>query len=133
MQAVEIEAVEAGSCRVYWERVIVFPQPLKELYNIGVAPHPCGEPTKASQRFNRKPVVARASYIAIDTVGVWPISLDSYGLETFFLNEPLRDLSTVVVKLVRTVGRLSEQYDVCLADQVEEQVVVSGRRRSTTE
>jgi hypothetical protein len=104
----------------------VFAQPLNELDYVGITPHPSRKPAKVGQRFHSKCVVACVVHIAIDTVGVWPIRLHRYSGETFFLDEPFRDLGAVVVKVVRTVGRLSEQHDARLADELEERIVVPG-------
>jgi hypothetical protein len=75
-------------------------QPLNELDYVGITPHPSRKPAKVGQRFHCECVVACVAHIAIDTVGVWPIRLHRYGGETFFLDEPLRDLGAVVVKVV---------------------------------
>ena len=99
-------------------------QPLDELDHVGVAPHPRGEAPEVGERFYGIDIVAHAAHVAVDAVGVGPIGLDRDGREAFLLDEPLRDLGALAVELVRAVGRLAEQHEARVADQVHERVVV---------
>ena len=64
--------------------------------------------------------------VAVDAVGVGPISLDRDGRKAFLLDKPLRDLGALVVELVRAVGRFAEQHEARVADSIHERVVVLG-------
>ena len=101
-------------------------QPLEELDHVGIAPHPRRKPPKVGERFNGKNVVTGSVQVAVDAVGIGPISLDRDGRKAFLLDKPLRDLGALVVKLVRAVGCFAEQHEACVADPIHEWVVVLG-------
>jgi len=56
----------------------------------------------------RKPVVVPTADEPVDAVGVRPVGLDGDGVEAV-LDEPLRDLPTELVELVRAVRSLAEE------------------------
>src|ERR1700716_1704748 len=78
---------------------------------------PRREPPEVGECFYGKNVVTCGVDVAVDAVGVGPISLDRDGRKAFFLDKPLGDLGALVVKLMRAVGCFAEQHEARVADR----------------
>jgi hypothetical protein len=63
----------------------------------------------------------------VDAVGIRPIGLGGNRHESLFGNELLRDLGTFPIKFTGTVRGFAEQHQLCVADEVEEIIVVMLR------
>ena len=104
VQAVEIQTVEAGlPLAVRLGLAVVAAQPVDEVANHGVAPHPRREPLESTQRFVGGGVLAQAAHVAVDPVGVWPVGLGGDRTESLLLDQPFRDRGARLVELVRAV------------------------------
>ena len=75
---------------------------------------------EAAQRVDGLGVVAAAADVAVDTIGVGPVRLDGDGVKPFSTDQPLGDLGTLAVELVRAVRRLAQQDEARVADELEE-------------
>jgi hypothetical protein len=126
VHAIEIQAVKPDLCGTGGTSIVVCSQPLDELDHLFVAPHPGRETPEVGERFHGIDRVARATDVAIDGVSVGPVGFHRHAGETFFVNEPLRDLGTLAVELVRAVRRLAEQREARLADPIHQRIVVAG-------
>ena len=73
VQAVEIEAVEADFPDRIAGAIVVLPEPGHELENVGVAPHPGGEPLEVAQGLDRLGVFADAANVPVDAIRIGPI------------------------------------------------------------
>jgi hypothetical protein len=127
VEAVEVEPVEADLCCARGQRVVVGAQPLDELDDDRVAPHPRREALEAAERRARFRVVRLAAHVAVDAVRVGPVGLDRDGRETPLRDEPLRDLGALAVELVRAVRSLAQQREPRLAHRLQQRVVVRAR------
>jgi len=76
-------------------------------------------------------IAARAAHVAVDAVRVGPICLDGDGREPFFLDQPARDNRALAIELVRAVCGFAEQDETCIADPVEQVIVVGPVSRET--
>ena len=108
-------------------RVVVVAEPADEVEHVGVAPHPGRESSEARQRLDGLGVVAAAADVAVDAIGVGPVGLDGHGVEALLADQPLGDLGTLPVELVRAVRGLADQHEAGVADQLQEGIVVVGR------
>jgi hypothetical protein len=124
VQAVQVEAVEPRAC-ARRERVVVRAQPLDEIDDVGVAPHPRREAAEVAERRRSARLGAHAANMAIDAIGVRPVRLDCHCREALLDDQPLRDRRAQPVELVRAVRRLAQQHVVRIADQVEQRVEVA--------
>src|SRR5208337_240075 len=106
METVEIEAIEARFCWG-WPRIIARAQPLDELHDLGIAPHPGWKAPEAGKRFIGVNIVAYAPHITVYAISVRPVSLDRYCSEIFLCNEPLGDLGALTVELVGAMRSLA--------------------------
>ena len=80
-QAVEVEAVEARLGRRVRVRVVAGPQPLDELQDVTIAPHPRREAAEVRQGGVGVGVVREPHDVAVDAVRVGPVRLDRDGGE----------------------------------------------------
>ena len=103
VEAVEIEPVEADFCRSVGQGVVVLAQPLDELDDVGVAPHPDRKAPEARQGLIGARVVADTAHVAVDPVGVRPIRLDGDGGVARVGDQTLCDLHSLPVELMRPV------------------------------
>src|SRR5436305_3156974 len=99
-------------------------QPLDKMKHILVAPHPDGEAFETCERFAARDIVVHAAHIAIDAVGIGPVSLDSDRCKAFLGNQSLRNLCSRLVELVRAVGGLTKQDKVGITDHVQQGIVI---------
>jgi len=60
-------------------------------------------------------------------MSVRPIGFDRHCAEALFRNEPLRYLGALAVKLMRAMRRFSDQDELCLADELEQAVIIVAR------
>src|SRR5712671_2182571 len=116
VQAVKIEPVKAGLSSALGKGIVVRPQPLDKLDHIGVAPHPSRKAPEVAERLLGIHIVAGIAYKPVDAVGVRPVRLNRDSRETLLLDEPFRDLRTLAVELVRSMGCLAEEHKARVAD-----------------
>ena len=110
-------------------RVVAGPQPLDELHDVDVAPHPRGEPLEVRQRGVGVEVEGLAQHVAVHPVGIWPVRFDGDGVEALLLDQPLRDPGPLAVEVVRPVGRLADEDVTALPDAGHQPVVVAAIAR----
>jgi hypothetical protein len=110
-QAVEVEAVEAGAAAVV-------AQPLDELDDHPVAPHPAREADEVAERLLGVAVGAEGLDVAVHARRGRPVGLDGDAARAAALDEPARELGAQRVELVRPVRRLAEQHEPRVADEV---------------
>src|SRR6185369_4239085 len=87
VEAIDIETVE-GSPPVLRPAGIVFAQPVHELANLLVAPHPWREPRKRGP-FAR--LIFEMPHIVVDAGSVRPVAFDGNEGKSLFLDELARD------------------------------------------
>ena len=124
MQAVEIQAVEAGLQLPAGAGRVVAGEPVDELQHRSVPPHPRREAVEVAERVEGRVIVARAAYETVDAVGIGPIGLDGHGGETLLLDQTSSDPCSLGIKLVRPVRGFPQQDEPGLADQVQQDVMV---------
>ena len=127
VEAVEVEAVEADALAPRRERLVVAAQPLGELDDHAVAPHPGGEALETAERLFGLFVSALAAHVAVDAVSVRPVGLDGDGVEAFLNDQPLSDFGALAVELVRAVRRLAQKHEARFAHQLQQRVVIRRR------
>ena len=71
----------------------------------------------------------QAHHVAVDPVRVGPVGLDRDRGEAELVDQPAGDAGPLPVELVGAVGRLADEHEAAVADEVEERVVVVGRLR----
>ena len=130
VQAVEVQTVEADLAACPADAVVVVAEPADEVEDVGVAPHPGRESPESRQGVDGLGIVAAAADEAVDAIGVGPVGLDGHGVEALLADQPLGDLRTLAIKLVRAVRRLADQDEAGVADQLQEGIIVVGRTRS---
>ena len=82
VQAVEVEAVEAGAARVVGKSLVVRLEPLDEARDLGIAPHPAREPLEVAERRRRRLVgTGRTADVAVHAVSIGPVGFDRHGRE----------------------------------------------------
>ena len=101
-------------------------QPLHELDDHGVAPHPCREAPEVGERLDGIGVVTQAAHVPADPVGVGPIRLGRNRDKSFLFDEPLGNLGALAIKLVGAMGRFAEQHESRVAHEIHNPVVVFG-------
>jgi hypothetical protein len=107
----------------------VLAQPVDELEDHGVAPHPGREALEVRKRIGAAGVVAEAAHIAVDAVRVGPVGLDRDGVEAALDDQPPRDRGALAVEVVAAVRRLAEQREAGAGEQLDQgRVVVGGAR-----
>src|SRR6185312_4321123 len=100
VQTVEIESVE--TCVICSTLpFVVLAKPSDKFSDNAVPPHPGRESGKAAKSLLCCPFITSAANVSIHAVSIRPVSLGSNGLKTFFLNEPLCNLGTMPIKLMR--------------------------------
>lgn len=94
-------------------------QPFDERQDIAVSPHPRRETAKVRQCGIGVLVIGEPHHVAVDPVGVGPISFDRYCSESTLVNQAAADAGSLPVKLVRAVRRLADQYETPVAYEIE--------------
>src|SRR2546421_12936838 len=107
--------------------LVVAAQPLGELDDDAVAPHPGRKTLEAAERFLRARVRALAAHVAVDAVGVRPVGLDGDGVEALLNDQTFSYLRPLAVELVRAVRSLAQQHEARFADQLQQRVVIRRR------
>ena len=109
-EAVQIETVEASlGGRIAMG--VPLPQPLDEVHDIPVAPHPRRKPLEVAECGRRVGVAREAHHVAVDPVRVGPVALDRDGSEAELVDQPPRDARPLPVELVGPVRRLPDEHD----------------------
>jgi len=124
--AVQVEAIEADARRRRQRRV-VGAQPVDELGDDGVAPHPGRKALEVGERGSGARVVADAADVAVDAVRVGPVGLDRDGVEAALDDQPPGQRGSLAVEVVGAVRRLADQREARVGEQLEERAVVAGR------
>src|SRR5919109_2059542 len=88
VQAIEVETVEAHLCGALRQRVVVPTQPADEVEDVSVAPHPGGKALEISQRLYARRRTADATQVAIDAIGIRPVSFHGDGGKSFLGDQP---------------------------------------------
>ena len=101
-------------------------QPVQEVHDLAVAPHPAREAREVAERGGGVGVVVGAAGPAAGAVGVGPVGLDGHRVKAPLLDQPLRDVGAGGVELVGAVRGLAEQHAAGVADAVDEGVEVGG-------
>jgi len=122
--AVEVKAIEADVGRGVAEAHVVGAQPTDEVEHIGVAPHPGGKAREAAQGLLGVGVGSCPADMAVDALGVGPVTLDGDGSEAKLADQPLGYACALAVELVRAVAGLAQQHDPCVADQRQQRIVI---------
>ena len=63
--------------------------------------------------------------IRVDPLGVGPVGLDDHGVEAELLDQPAGEPGAFEIQLVTPVGRVSQEHETRVADQLQKGVVVS--------
>ena len=100
----------------------MLPEPGHELENVGVAPHPGGEPLEVAQGLDRLGVFADAANVPVDAIRIGPIRFGGDGAEPLLLDEPLRDLCAQVIEVVGPVRRLADEHQPGVSDELEDRI-----------
>jgi hypothetical protein len=104
--------------------LVVGAQPPNEVENLGIAPHPRGEPLEAAQRLLGIGVASGALDVATDTVGVRPVTLDCDGSEPALLDQSPGDPRPLPIEVVGPVAGLTEEHEAGVTYELEQSVVV---------
>jgi hypothetical protein len=56
-------------------------------------------------------------------------SFDRDGTECLFANEPFRDFRSLAIKLMRPVSRFAAPHKACVADTIQQLIVIVPRAR----
>lgn len=118
VQTVEVEPVETDAVQILCSARVVSMQPVDEVLDHGISPHPRREPFEPRQRLVGGSVTSRPLDPAIDSVGVGPVGLRSHSREAFVLDEPPGDSSAGVIELFGAVRALADEYEFRVADEV---------------
>ena len=94
-------------------------EPFDELDDVGIPPHPCGEPLEVGQRLDGAAVGALVSDVAIHPIRIGPIGLDHDRAKPALDDEPPRHVCAMRIELVRTVAGLAEQDKLCVCDDID--------------
>src|SRR6266513_1135656 len=131
MQAVKIHSVKSRRCSLRIETAVKATQPLYELHDYSVPPHPNRKPAKTRERFISVGVGRGAADIAMHSGRIRPICLNRQDRETLLGNETPRDRGTLGIKLVCAVCRFAQQHKSGVTDQLEQPVVIvcTARKR----
>ena len=93
-------------------------QPVDEISDHDVAPHPGGKAFEPAERIVGGSVTAQPANIAVDPVRVGPVRLGGDGTEALLLDEPLRDRRPRLVELLRAMRTLADQDDPRVSDDL---------------
>lgn len=115
-QAVEVEAVEARLRRGMALCVVARSEPLHELEDLAVAPHPRREPTEVGERRIRVAVERHPHHVPVHAVCIGPVGFDGDCAEAVVVDEPAGDSSPLAVELPGPVGGLAYEDETMIAD-----------------
>jgi hypothetical protein len=108
---------------------IVGAQPVDEVGDLDIAPHPLG---KAPECGTTADMHGLMPDVAIDPRRIGPICLDCHDIESVPFDQPSGDLRPSAVELRGAVGCLTEQYDASLGEAIKhraERRIVGFRQR----
>jgi hypothetical protein len=112
--AVQVEAVEADTRRRRQRRVVGV-QPLDELDDDGVAPHPGREALEVGERCGGVGIVAEAADVAVDAVRVGPVGRDR--VEATLGDQPPPQCRALAIEVVAAVRRFADQREARVGEQ----------------
>ena len=119
-----------------WRKpLVVLTKPSDKIENVGVAPHPCWKALEVAKRLDGLRIAWISANETIDAICVRPVGFDGDCHKLFFPDQPFRDLSALLVKLMRAMRCLSDQNKSCVADPIQERIVVmscAGERMRRT-
>ena len=121
-QAIDVEAIEADPPRL-WPLVIPRAQPLDQLDDLLVGPHPRWPTVEGVEHLAG--VIPRALEgldIAVDPITVRPVPLDGDEGEALLLDEPLTERRTPAVILRGSMRRLAEKHASRRADLLQQRI-----------
>ena len=104
--------------------VVAGPEPFNERQNIAVSPHPSRESLKVRQRCIGILVIGRSHHVAVDAVGIGPVSFDGDCSESTLVNQAAGNPGPFPVKVVRAMRRFADQDETPVAYEVEQGVIV---------
>ena len=114
-EAGEVEPIEADLAGASREVRVVITKPVDERKHFLVAPHPGWE---TLERLSRSRGPLATPNICINMTSVRPVGFDGNDGGAVVSNEPLRDLSTGLIKLGRAMGGITQQHNLCLREAV---------------
>src|SRR5687768_5962336 len=95
-QRVHVQPVEANAGA---RALVVVAQPVDELDNLEVGPHPRRPPLESRQRLTRVGGIAAALYPAVDFEAIRPITLDADKPESALHDQAFRQLGPPPIEL----------------------------------
>ena len=116
MQAVEIHTVKSHGRSLRIETAVKATQPLYELEEDRVPPHPGRKPAKTRERFISVGVRRGAAHIAMHSGRIRPVRFNRQDRETFLGDKPFRDRGALRIEFVGAVCRLAQQDKSSIAD-----------------
>ncbi len=128
LQTVEVETVETHAAAAL-ARLVEVAQPTDEVQDVGVPPHPGRKATKSGERVGSVGILAGPGYVAVDAQRIGPVALDGDRGESLLLDQPLGDLDTFAVELVRPMGCFADHDDTRVADALDDRSVGIFRMR----
>ena len=99
---------------------VVVAEPLDELVNLLVPPHPRWETAEGG--LLPRPHGSEVAHVAVDAGGVRPVGLDRHRAEASVDDELPRDTGPHLIELRGAVGGLAEQHDPGVADAIQQRV-----------
>src|SRR5258707_2518133 len=126
VQAIEIEPVETCLPPVLWQLIVVLAQPRDKLQHVSVPPHPCRKPLEGIEGLDCLRIIASALYVAVDAIRIRPVRFDRDRGKTFLLDQPLRDLRSRVIEVVRSVRSFSEKHETGVANQLHQRLIITA-------
>src|SRR5437867_10450294 len=110
MQAVEIHSVKSRGRSLPIETAVKATQPLHELHDNGVPPHPGWEPAKSRQCFISIGIHCYATDISMHSGRIRPVRFNRQDREILLSNEAPRNRGTLGIKLVCAVCRFAQEH-----------------------
>jgi hypothetical protein len=71
-------------------------------------------------------VFASAANVVVDAVGIGPVGLGGHRMKSFLNDEAFGDLGALMVELMCSVRRLPNQYEMGVADRMQQTVQIPG-------
>src|SRR4051794_27478063 len=111
MQAVKIESIKADLFAARRQVVVVCPQPPDKIEHVRISPHPGWKTIKPCESIDCVRVVVLAFNVSVYPVGIGKVCLDGDSRKVLFRNEPLCDLGTFAIELMRPVRCFADEYE----------------------
>src|SRR5215212_3926995 len=80
---------------------------------------------KVSERCFRIGVIAFTADEAVDAVGIGPVRLDRYSVESSFLDETAGDVGALRIELMRAMRRLADKDDLRTFESLQQRTDVA--------